>query len=229
MTPFRIRRRRRTFIGGYIRPDFFAAALFIVFFFELFPLADEMAKGSSVTPADMKLYGVIFSVSILMLTLTALVRKIKEDPEKVFAKSLRRYADTTQNPEATLKRLRETWESGEQLRDWCRMDEEYIIECINGPYYANVIPVREVVWAYKTVTRLNAAVKTDTRLMVRYANQKGGSVPISENIADYILQQFMEKHRDIVVGHSREVEKLYLKKDMAGLREYARQQRSGAF
>ena len=120
------KKRNRKMIMLMVLVLLFAAALFIVFFFELFPLADEMAKGSSVTPADMKLYGVIFSVSILMLTLTALVRKIKEDPEKVFAKSLRRCADTTQNPGATLKRLRETWESGEQLRDWCHMDEEYI-------------------------------------------------------------------------------------------------------
>lgn len=206
---------------------FFAAVLFIIFFFELFPLADELAKGSSVTPADMKLYGEIFSICILILTLGALVRKIKEDPEKVFIKSLRRYANTTQNPEAALGRLKKTWESGEQLRDWCRMDEEYIIVCINGPCYANVIPVREVVWAYKTVTRVNAVIKTDTRLMVRYANQKGGSISISEQTVDYILQQFMEKHPDIVVGHNREVEKLYLKKDMAGLKEYARQQRAG--
>ena len=55
----------------------FAAALFSVFFFDLFPLADELAKGSSVTPADMKLYGEIFSVSIFVLTLAALVRTIK--------------------------------------------------------------------------------------------------------------------------------------------------------
>lgn len=40
----------------------FAAVLFIIFFFELVPLVDELAKGSSVTPADMKLYGEIFSV-----------------------------------------------------------------------------------------------------------------------------------------------------------------------
>ncbi|MCD7990534.1 MAG: hypothetical protein LUK37_01570 [Clostridia bacterium] len=206
---------------------FFAAVLFIIFFFELVPLADELAKGSSMTPADMKLYGEIFSICILILTLGALVRKIKEDPEKVFIKSLRRYANTTQNPEAALGRLKKTWESGEQLRDWCRMDEEYIIVCINGPCYANVIPVREVVWAYKTVTRVNAVIKTDTSLMVRYANQKGGSISISEQTVDYILQQFMEKHPDIVVGHNREVEKLYLKKDMAGLKEYARQQRAG--
>lgn len=206
---------------------FFAAVLFIIFFFELVPLADELAKGSSVTPADMKLYGEIFSICILILTLGALVRKIKEDPEKVFIKSLRRYANTTQNPEAALGRLKKTWESGEQLRDWCRMDEEYIIVCINGPCYANVIPVREVVWAYKTVTRVNAVIKTDTSLMVRYANQKGGNISISEKTVDYILQQFMEKHPDIVVGHNREVEKLYLKKDMAGLKEYALQQRAG--
>lgn len=33
-----------------------AAALFSVFFFDLFPLADELAKGSSVTPADMQIH-----------------------------------------------------------------------------------------------------------------------------------------------------------------------------
>ncbi|MFR2691678.1 MAG: DUF6709 family protein [Enterocloster bolteae] len=102
------------------------------------------------------------------------------------------------------------------------MDEEYIIACINGPCYANVIPVQKVVWAYKSVTQVNAVIKTDTSLMVRYANHKGGSISISEKAVDYILQQFMERHRDIVVGHNQEVEKLYLKKDMMGLREYAR-------
>lgn len=63
--------------------------------------------------------------------------------------------------------------------------------------------------------------------MVRYANQKGGTISISEKAVDYILQQFMEKEPNIVVGHSREVEKLYQKKDMAGLKECARQQRIG--
>lgn len=84
-----------------------------------------------------------------------------------------------------------------------------------------------MVWAYKTVTRVNAVVKTDASLMVRYANQKGGDISISEKTVDYILQQLMEKHRDIVVGHNREVEKIYLKKDLVSLREYARQQRAG--
>ena len=107
------------------------------------------------------------------------------------------------------------------------MDEEYIIACINGPCYANVIPVQKVVWAYKSVTRVNAVIKTDTSLMVRYANHKGGSISISEKAVDYILQQFMERHRDIVVGHNQEVEKLYLKKDMMGLREYARCMKEG--
>ena len=82
--------------------------------------------------------------------------------------------------------------------------QEYIIACINGPCYANVIPVQKVVWAYKSVTRVNAVIKTDTSLMVRYANHKGGSISISEKAVDYILQQFMERHRDIVVGHNQE-------------------------
>lgn len=127
-----------------------------------------------------------------------------------------------------LERLRKTWESGEQLRDWCRVDEQYIIAYINGSGYANVIPLQEVVWAYKTVTRVYAVIKTDTSLMVRYANGKGEDISISEKTVDYILQQLMEKHRDIVVGHNREIEKLYFKKKgMAGLKEYARQQRAG--
>ena len=203
------------------------AALFIVFFFDLFDFAQLLAKGSSITSEGMKLYGEIFSISILVLSFAALYRKIKEDPEKIFVKSLRRYANTTQQPDATVERLKKTWESGEQLRDWCRMDEKYIIECINGPCYANVIPIQEVVWVHKTVTRLNAVIKTNTSLIVHYANHKGGSISINETTVDYILQQFMEKHREIVVGYNREVEKLYLKGDMAGLKEYARQQRTG--
>lgn len=201
------------------------AALFIVFCFDLFDFAQLLAKGSSITSEGMKLYGEIFSISILVLSFAALYRKIKEDPEKIFVKSLRRYANTTQNPDAAVERLKKTWESGEQLRDWCRMDEKYIIECINGPCYANVIPIQEVVWVHKTVTRLNAVIKTNTSLIVHYANHKGGSISINETTADYILQQFMEMHREIVVGYNREVEKLYLKGDMAGLKEYARQQR----
>ena len=201
------------------------AALFIVFCFDLFDFAQLLAKGSSITSEGMKLYGEIFSISILVLSFAALYRKIKEDPEKIFVKSLRRYANTTQNPDAAVERLKKTWESGEQLRDWCRMDEKYIIECINGPCYANVIPIQEVVWVHKTVTRLNAVIKTNTSLIVHYANHKGGSISINETTVDYILQQFMEKHREIVVGYNREVEKLYLKGDMAGLKEYARQQR----
>lgn len=91
--------------------------------------------------------------------------------------------------------------------------------------YTKVIPVQEVVWAYKMVTRINVVIKTDSSLMVRFANGKGESISISEKTVDYILQQFMEKHRDIGVGNNRNVEKLYWKKDMAALREYARQQR----
>lgn len=196
----------------------------IIFFFDLFGFAGALAKGSSITSEDMRLYGEIFSVFILASSLAALWRKVREDPEKTFVKSLARYANTTQHPQATLERLKRTWESGEQLRDWCRMDEEYIIDCINGPCHANVIPIQEVVWAYKMVSRMNA-VKVNTSLIVRYSNQKGGSISISEKTVDYILQKFMEESSDIVVGHSREAEKLCLKKDMAGLKEYARQQR----
>lgn len=154
-------------------------------------------------------------------------RKWKEDPEKTFVKSLARYANTTQQPEVVLARLKKTWENGEQLRDWCRMDDEYIIVCINGPCYANVIHVHDVVWAYKTVTRTGGLIKTDTSLDVRYANHKGGSISISEKAVDYILQRFMENYHNIVVGHNRKVKKLYLNKDMEGLKEYAHQQRTG--
>lgn len=202
------------------------AALFIIFCFELFGFAQLLAKGSSITSEGMKLYGEIFSVIILILSFAALCCKIKEDPEKIFVKSLRRYANTTHHPDATVELLKKTWESGEQLRDWCRMDEKYIIACINGPCYTNVIPIQEVVWAHKTVTQVDAVIKTNTSLIVHYANHKGGSISISETTVDYVLQQFMERHREIVVGYNREVEKLYLKGDMAGLKEYARQQRT---
>lgn len=205
----------------------FGVIMFIVLFFNLFGFTNALVKGSSIEIADMRLYGEIFCAFTIIIALSTILRKRKEDPDKIFVKSLARYANTTQYPEATLERLKKTWESGEQLRDWCRMDDEYIIECVNGPCYANVIPVQEVVWAYKTITRVDVVIKTDTSLMVRYANHQSGSISISENTVDYILQRFMEKNCDIVVGHNRDVEKLYLKKDMEGLKEYARQQRMG--
>ncbi len=96
------------------------------------------------------------------------------------------------------------------------MDEKYIIECINGPCYANVIPIQEVVWAHKTVTQVNAVIKTNTSLILHYANHKGGTISISETAVDYILQQFMEKHREIVVGYNREVGKTLLKRGYGG-------------
>lgn len=203
------------------------AALSAVFFFDLFGFAAVLAKGSSVKPDDMRLYGEIFSGVVVAAGAAAIWRKAKEKPEKIFEKSLARYAKTTQQPAATIQRLKKTWETGDRLRDWCRMDDEYIIACINGPAYASVIPLQEVIWAYKTVTRMNGVIKTDTALFVRYKNQKGSSVSMDEKTVDHILQRFMERRQDIVVGHNREVEKLYFKKDMAALKEYALQQRAG--
>ncbi|WP_373264814.1 hypothetical protein [Hungatella hathewayi] len=157
------------------------AALFIIFCLDLFSFAQLLAKGSSITSEDMKLYGEIFSAIILILSSAALRCKIKEDPEKIFVKSLRRYTNTTQQPDATVERLKKTWESGEQLRDWCRMDEKYIIECINGPCYANVIPIQEVVWAHKTVTQENAVIKTNGKTLLKRGY--GGSQRICPSAA----------------------------------------------
>lgn len=203
----------------------FGAVMFVIFFFDMFNFANAMVKGSNIEPEDMRLYGEIFCIFIVIVAIRTFWCKMKEDPEKAFEKSLSRYAKTTENPAATFNQLKKTWENGEQLRDWCRMDEEYIIDCINGPCYANVIPVKDVVWAYKTITRTAGAIKTNATLNVRYANQKSGSISISENTVDYILQLFMKNYQNIVVGHNQEAEKIYLKKDMVGLKEYARQQR----
>ena len=84
------------------------AALFIIFCLDLFSFAQLLVKGSSITSEDMKLYGEIFSAIILILSSAALCCKIKEDPEKIFVKSLRRYANTTQQPDATVERLKKT-------------------------------------------------------------------------------------------------------------------------
>ena len=56
------------------------AALFIIFCLDLFSFAQLLAKGSSITSEDMKLYGEIFSAIILILASAALCGKITEDP-----------------------------------------------------------------------------------------------------------------------------------------------------
>lgn len=194
-----------------------AVVVYIIIYFNLFGFTDMLEDGGI---KSARLYGGIYCAFVGITPLLGLPGALANTP----LKSLKKYAQTTEDPDAVLKRLQETWKNGYQLRSWCRMDERYLITFINGTY-ANVVPIKDVVQAYKRVARFNFVIKVHTSLEVRYANQKPGSVPLSEAVIDYILQQFMEKHHDIAVGNNHDVEELYCQKDMAGLKEYARQQR----
>lgn len=198
-----------------------AAAMLSIIYFDLFGFVDFISD-KDFTPEKVRLYGGIFFAVIGVAGIIGLLRALASTPMK----SLEKYAKKTGHPEATLERLKESWRNGYAIRKWCHMDDAYIITFINGTY-ANVVLIEDVVWAYKTVTRMNF-IKTGATLFLRYANQKSASITVSEAVIDILLQQLMEKHRDIVVGHNREVETLYRQKDLAGLKEYARQQRIGA-
>lgn len=195
------------------------AAIYTIIYFNLFGFSDFLEDGD-IKPA--RLYGGIFCAFIGIVPLLGLPRILVNTPMK----SLEKYAQKTENPKATMMALLDAWEKGYQLRPWCRMDEEYLITFVNGAN-ANVVHIKDVVWAYKTTTRMYF-VKTNTSLYVHYANRKIQAVPLGDAVIDYILQEFMKKHRDIAVGSNSDVEKLYFrKKDMNGLKEYARQQRMG--
>lgn len=197
-----------------------AIVMLPIIFFDLFGFVDFISD-SSFTPQNIRLYGGIFFVLTAIFAIITLPRVLMDTP----LKSLEKYARTTENPEDTLEGLRKTWENGYQIRKWCRMDETYLIVFMNGAH-AKIVPVKDLVWAYKTVTRVNF-VKANTTLFMHYANGKFASMSVGEGVIDLILQQLLEKHRDIVVGHNRDLEKLYHKKDMAGLEEQAHQQRIG--
>ena len=57
---------------------------------------------------------------------------------------IKEFCKQTDDPEATLARLEQTWESGTQTRT-CRVDDEYIINI--RPLSVRVIPLQEVVFA----------------------------------------------------------------------------------
>ena len=65
-------------------------------------------------------------------------------------KGIEAFCKQTDDPEATLTRLEQTWESG-TLTKTCRVDDEYIISV--RPWGVRVIPLQEVVFAEYTWQR----------------------------------------------------------------------------
>lgn len=197
--------------------------MFVIILFNMFGFNTWIAS-EDLTEDTIKLYGGIFFALSTIIWIFNIRRGISED-DIVCIKSLERYANTTEDSKTTIKKLIKTWEKGIQIRDWCRMDKYYIIVFLNGPSYANVIPIEEIVWAYKTGSKLHGVIHTSSGLLVKYNNQKGDFIQLSEQIVDVILQQLFIHHLDIALGYSREIEKLYIKKDMNGIKTYAHQQR----
>lgn len=198
----------------------FAVAMLAIIFFDLFGFIDFISD-RDFTPEKIRLYGGIFFVVIGISGVIGLLRALTDTPMK----SLEQYARKTEHPEVTLEQLKKSWKNGYEIRTWCHMDDTYLITFING-VYANIVPIKDVAWAYKTVTRMNF-IKTNTTLFTHYANQTCSSISVGEGVIDSILQKIAAEHRDIAVGHSSDAEKLYRSKDMAGLKEYAHQQRAG--
>lgn len=200
-----------------------SAVMLAVIFLNLFGFVDWIAGSDKrLTPGMVKRYGGGFFAILLVLGVIGLPRALKDSP----LKSLENYARAAEQPEATLAALRHTWEQGTRLREWCRMDDTYLIVFLNGAYPV-IVPIQEVVWAYQRVARLNGVVKSGTSLEVHYVNGTHQGIMLSEDLGESILQRFWERHREIAVGSGDEVERLWRQKDQAGLREYARQQRAG--
>lgn len=118
-----------------------AVIIFAMIYFNVLGFANLLENGG-VKPA--RLYGGIFCACIGLVPFMGLRSALRDTPFK----SLEKYAKKTQDPEATLKRLLETWENGFRFNDRSRIDEAYLIMFINRTH-ANVVPFQDIVWAYK--------------------------------------------------------------------------------
>ena len=137
---------------------------------------------------------------------------------------IKKFCDTTPNPEATMMRLEKTWKDGLDFNTG-RIDNEYIIYLPGMT--SKIIPLKNAVWVYKDVSKDFKTGVAYIHLFICFDNNEYQSIAFHNHDAiNMILNYISENRPDIAVGHEKETEKLYNNKDMDGLRKYARAKRS---
>jgi len=190
-----------------------SAGFFAIVFFNLFGM-DEAALGR------WKWISLAMCAFFAVVVIKNWVNASKGGP----IAGIEKFCKATDNPDAMLLRMEKTWQNGVRVKS-TRMDKEYAICVINMK--SMVIPFNDVFWAYKSVSRTNGIEYSC--LKVVFNNGKGQDYTLNSDQAliNAILNHIAENCPHIITGYSDEMGKLYSKRDMAGLKEYARIRKIG--
>ena len=133
-----------------------------------------------------------------------------------------KFCKKADNSDAIMARLERTWKTGFDFGSG-RIDNEYLIGL--NKMRTKVIPLGSVVWAYMYTASLNGGV-VRVDLTVGYNTRKLDSCVLDNAAIVRILDYITKNCPDIAVGHSKEADKFFRKRNMEALKEYARAQRS---
>jgi len=139
-------------------------------------------------------------------------------------KDIENFCKTTDNPSATMARLDKTWREGNRFKT-VRMDSEYVI-CHIG-MRAEVISLGDIFWAYKYVSKTNNVEYARLEIVPRAGKRQSYKLNHDQAVIDAIVKHIAENCPNAIMGYSDEMELLYRKKDLAGLREYALSKKFG--
>jgi len=187
---------------------FIIAAILAVFF-----ITDH--DGSLAKYRNIALPGLALYVAYMAY---GLVRTNRND----MMRGIEKFCSESANPEATMERLEKVWSDGHNFLSG-RMDKDYIILLIARGLISHVYPLKNVVRAYKYIS-YNGAIKSAS-LCLAFDSGREEDNQLGEAMVDAVLGYLWTDNPDIAIGNEKEIVDLHKKKDMDGLRDYARQQR----
>ena len=186
---------------------------FIIFFFNVFGL--EASAAESFTWPVLVLCAGAAIASVVNLIRAANVSLMN---------GVEKYCKNTDNPNATMERLKKVWNEGFDVGAG-RIDPEYIILTLG--MRSKVIPLGNALWAYKKVTRQQRG-PVFSHLFVCYDNRKYHSASLKSDAIDAITGYIYKNCPNVAVGYAKELDKFYSQKDVQGFGKYAVAQRKGA-
>ena len=167
----------------------------------------------------------VVCVVVVVVAIIHLVRIVKTSP----IKDIEKFCQSTSNPEAMMIRLNKTWSEGIRFNNLSlttlRMDSEYMI-CIVG-LNANVIPLKEVFWAYKLITITNGVQYAILKIILNNGERKSFKLEHKQTEIDAVLTHISKNYPNILMGYTDKMELIYRKDGVSGLKEYTLAKRSG--
>ena len=146
---------------------------------------------------------------------------------RLFEKSLRKFCQKSGDPDTMMKRLEKTLHTGFDFNTG-KICDEYIVH--RSMFRATVIPLKNVVWAYKTsIGPAHETVGVNINLDSGPGMYNVQTLFLKHSDADLMLHYIWENCPNIAIGFDDQVNDLCYNQDFEGLKKYAYTQRKENF